>query len=60
MRLALLILVSALAAGCGDRRSFDDRFSDSQNEIGRRADAIDRELANETENSAEVGNGGGG
>ena len=56
MRIVLLTLVAALATGCGDRRSFDERYSDSQNEIERRAERIDRELANETENSGEAAN----
>ena len=51
MRIGLLVLIAAFAAGCGDRRSFDERYSDSQNEIERRANAIDRELANKAKES---------
>ena len=51
MRIALVALVASLAAGCGDRRSFDERYSDSQNEIERRAERIDRELANKAKES---------
>lgn len=56
MRIALLALLAALAAGCGDRRSFDERYSDSQKEIERRAEQIDRELANEAEKTGEAEN----
>lgn len=56
MRIVLLALLAALVAGCGDRRSFDERYSDSQKEIERRAEQIDRELANEAENSSETEN----
>lgn len=51
MRLIPLLFVAALAAGCGDRRSFDERFSDSENAIEERADRIDRDLANAAEES---------
>ena len=56
MRIALLAVIAAFAAGCGDRRSFDERYSDSRNEIERRAEQIDRELANEAEKSGEAEN----
>ena len=56
MRTALLGLLAALAAGCGDRRSFDERYSDSQNDIERRAEQIDRELANEADKPGEAEN----
>lgn len=47
MRIVALVLLAALAGGCGDRRSFDERFSDSENAIEQRAERIDRDLANE-------------
>ena len=56
MRIVLLTLIAALAAGCGDRRSFDERYSDSQNDIERRAEQIDRALANEAEKPGEADN----
>ncbi len=41
----LLILVCvALSAACAKQKSFDERYSDSANEIGARAANIDAEL----------------
>lgn len=50
----LPFLLLAAAAGCGDRRSFDERFSETENAIEERADRIDRELDNDS-GQAEAG-----
>lgn len=47
MRAAIAILGLALC-GCGTEPSFDDRYSQSQNEVASRARELDRSL-NETQ-----------
>lgn len=44
--LAALLSLAALS-GCGDRRSFDERYKDTGAELEARANAIDQNLANE-------------
>jgi hypothetical protein len=39
MRLALLVLLAL--GGCGERRSFDERYATTQNELDERARKLD-------------------
>jgi hypothetical protein len=45
MRSVALLLLLAVVAGCGDRRSFDERYQDTGREIENRAREIDRNIA---------------
>lgn len=46
MRLVVLILALAMLAGCGDRRSFDERYADTERNLQQRARHLDAELNN--------------
>jgi hypothetical protein len=46
-----LVLTLLLVAGCGDQRSFDERYADTQQNIENRARQLDAEL-----NKAEADN----
>jgi hypothetical protein len=43
-RLAVLVAGFALLAGCGDRRTFDERYADAQSNIDARAANLDAQL----------------
>jgi len=51
MRMLLPVLL--MLAGCGDRRDFDERYSDTQKEIESRSAALENRHseANETQDS---------
>ena len=51
MRFAILCLVLAAVSACSDRRSFDERYDDTANDIERRAARIDAQA-----NAADDGN----
>lgn len=44
MRTALLLLMLALTTACGDRRTFDERYGDTERELNNRANSLDRQL----------------
>jgi hypothetical protein len=55
-----LLLAAVLLAGCGDRRTFDEKFNDTEAELQKRSAELDRRLEaeqnsiNETEADASV------
>ena len=56
MRGAAVLLSFLALAACGDRRSFDERYGDTANEIEQRAQRLDAEMnqartANQSERS---------
>ena len=44
MRL-LVICVAMLLIGCGDRRTFDERYNDTSAELDNKAQQLDRNLS---------------
>ena len=50
MRWLLLLVVLACAA-CGDRRSFDQRYADTGNELENRAQNIDAALESDSDSN---------
>ncbi|GAA4033411.1 hypothetical protein GCM10022281_11510 [Sphingomonas rosea] len=44
MRVALLVLALTLAA-CGDRRTFDERYDDTEAKLNQKAKQLDANLA---------------
>ncbi len=44
MRMATLIVLAACSAACEDRRSFDERFNDAQQQVENKARALDNRL----------------
>lgn len=46
MRLLPTLLIALAATGCGDRRSFDERYEDTSRELENRAERLDANLAN--------------
>nr|WP_314443337.1 hypothetical protein [uncultured Sphingomonas sp.] len=53
--MAAAFLCLLVLAGCGDRRSFDQRYEDTGKELEARARAIDQKLANELPAEGEDG-----
>jgi cell division protein ZapA (FtsZ GTPase activity inhibitor) len=51
MRAAAVILTLLALAGCGDRRSFDERYKDTSANLEQRARALDQNLTNELDAS---------
>jgi hypothetical protein len=47
MRAAAALLCLCALSGCGDRRSFDERYEDTSSELEQRAKALDQNLQNE-------------
>jgi len=48
MRAGVTTLLAGLAlAGCGDRRSFDERYSDTSAQLANQARAIDANLSSD-------------
>lgn len=47
MRLAAVVACALVLAGCGDRRSFDERYNDTESDLEQRARGIDQNIANE-------------
>ena len=47
MRLLLLGVVLAMLGGCGDRRTFDERYNDTGKQLEEKARALDQNLADE-------------
>ena len=47
MRLLLLALVLPALAGCQDRRTFDERFKDTGEQLEQKARELDRNIAQE-------------
>lgn len=45
MRLLLAILAVSLLSACHERRSFDDRYNSTANEIEQRAAALDNQAS---------------
>ena len=55
MRLMATILLGLAAlTGCGDRRTFDERYNDAGKELEERARAIDENIANELPSAGEA------
>jgi hypothetical protein len=44
MRLLALTLLLVSASACGDRRTFDERYRDTGQELENRAEQLDRNL----------------
>lgn len=44
MRRLGLIVLAVLATGCEDRRSFDDRYNQAQEQVENKARALDNRL----------------
>ena len=53
---ALLPLAMVVLAGCGDRRTFDDKFNDTQAELERKSAELDRRVEEADRNEIEAGN----
>ena len=51
MRL-LAICLAVVLAGCGDRRTFDERYNDTSAELENKARQLDRNLAEAPVNGA--------
>jgi hypothetical protein len=47
MRAVAAMLCLCALAGCGDRRSFDERYEDTSTKLEQRARALDQNLTNE-------------
>ena len=47
MRWAAGLLLAAATAGCGDRRSFDERYQDTSSALANEARALDENLASD-------------
>ena len=45
MRWAAALLLAAALTGCGDRRSFDERYEDTSSALANEARALDANLA---------------
>ena len=45
MRAAVLMMSLLALASCGDRRSFDERYQDTSQELENRAQRLDQNLA---------------
>lgn len=54
MRFPAALLLFVLAAGCNDRRTFDEHYRDTERNLQNRADNLDRQLGNDTENSSDA------
>jgi hypothetical protein len=47
MRVVAGLLCLCALGGCGDRRSFDERYEDTSTQLEQRAKALDQNLQNE-------------
>jgi hypothetical protein len=48
MRAALLAFACTLSGGCGDQRTFDERYDDTSRELENKARQLDENLAAES------------
>lgn len=55
MRLAALILAAVALTGCGDRRTFDERYKDTSQQLEEKARALDENLAANMAEANEAG-----
>lgn len=55
MRLAALILAAVALTGCGDRRTFDERYEDTSQQLEEKARALDENLAANMAEANEAG-----
>lgn len=55
MRLVALILAAVALTGCGDRRTFDERYKDTSQQLEEKARALDENLAANMAEANEAG-----
>jgi len=56
MRCLAAMLVLLALAGCGDRRTFDERYEDTGAKIEERARVLDEKIANEQQGAENFSN----
>lgn len=52
MKRAMILLILLASAACHQKRTFDERYSDTANTIGNRANSLDSQLNQAQSNSS--------